>query len=115
MSEPVLLDGWNVSLVFGRANVVGMRKGPPHWRRWLLLPAIVLTLPACDQNLEGASFNALFYYPGGREVPLGRVEGLSSCQRAAGAYAANNNVEGGDWSYICCLRTSSSECASKHK
>ena len=70
-----------------------------------------------EENLERADFNAYFYYPdNNREEFLGLVTGLSACQRAASARAASLNMSRSTgWSYICCKKTSSSSCESKHK
>jgi len=71
---------------------------------------------ACSENLESSEFNAYFYYPDDREVHLGVVRGISECQSAASAYAASKGFTRSDrWDYICCRRTSSSECATKHR
>jgi hypothetical protein len=70
-----------------------------------------------NAGLENSTFNVYFYYPGGKEKYLGQVRGLSSCQSSAWAFSRNpndNDVSGG-WSYVCCLQTSSSSCAEKHK
>ena len=75
----------------------------------------MLGLIACEPDLEEASFNAYFYYPNETEVHLGVVTGLSARQKSANNYAISHNLERTDWSYVCCRRTSSSECASKHK
>jgi len=70
-----------------------------------------------EEDLERADFNAYFYFPdNNREEFLGRVKGLSACQRAAGARATSLNMSrSSGWSYICCKKTSSSSCESKHK
>lgn len=75
-------------------------------------------LNACGaEDLERAEFNAFFYHPGdGKEERLGVVTGLGSCQRAAHDRAATLGIsKTSGWSYVCCRRTSSSECATKHK
>jgi hypothetical protein len=84
--------------------------------------AIVALLPfglaGCwEENLEKADFNAYFYHPKNeREEYLGLVRGLSACQKAAWNRASSLNMSRSDgWSYICCKRTSSSSCESKHK
>lgn len=69
---------------------------------------------SCTQNLESAEFNAYFYYPDNREELIGTVTGLSSCQAAASSKADSLKIKD-NWDYICCLKTSSSGCKSKHK
>ncbi len=70
-----------------------------------------------NAGLESSTFNVYFYYPSGKEIYLGQVRGLSSCQNSAWSHSRNNdkNESPGNWSYICCLQTSSSSCAEKHK
>jgi hypothetical protein len=86
-------------------------------RRIALIAASLLglVLSACEQNLEKANFNAYFYYPDNREEYLGLVQGLSACQTAARSRAETLNMSNAQWSYICCEKTSSSDCATKHK
>jgi hypothetical protein len=84
----------------------------------MVLGLIAIVLAGCsEENLERADFNAYFYYPNnGREEFLGQVRGLSACQSAASAKAASLNMNrSSGWSYICCKKTSSSNCESKHK
>ena len=70
----------------------------------------------CSEDLESAQINAYFYYPDDREVYLGVVQGISECQSAASNFAASKGFTTSDrWDYICCLKTSSSECATKHR
>lgn len=76
---------------------------------------ISVVLAGCERNLETANFNVYFYYPDNREEYLGLVKGLSACQNAAWSRANSLNMERANWSYICCLKTISSECAEKHK
>ena len=70
-----------------------------------------------EEDLEQADFNAYFYFPdNNREEFLGLVKGLSACQRVAGARATSLNMSrSSGWSYICCKKTLSSNCESKHK
>lgn len=70
-----------------------------------------------EEDLERADFNAYFYFPdNNREEFLGLMKGLSACQRAAGTRAASLNMSrSSGWSYICCKKTSSSNCESKHR
>lgn len=48
---------------------------------------------------------------------VGQVQGLEACGSLA--YSHADSVESverrDDWSYVCCLRTSESECAEKHR
>ena len=67
----------------------------------------------CEKDLEKEKFGVYFYYPNDKEEYLGEVTGLSNCQRAVSSKAFDSNSN--DWSYICCLITSSSTCKSKHK
>jgi hypothetical protein len=70
-----------------------------------------------EEDLERAHFNAYFYFPdNNREEFLGLVTGLSACQRAAFARASSLNMSrSSGWSYICCKKTTSSNCETKHK
>lgn len=70
---------------------------------------------SCKQ-LENSNYNVYFYYPGGKEVYLGVSEKLSQCGDMAHGFASNNNLSGNtEWGYICCLKSSSSECEEKHR
>lgn len=85
-------------------------------RNFVLGTLVVVALVGCGEpNLETADFNAYFYFPDGREEHLGEVRGLSACQSAANARAASLDMLEADWSYICCRKTSNSECESKHR
>ena len=79
----------------------------------LLTLIFILLLLGCEQDLEKEKFGVYFYYPNDKEEYLGEVIGFSSCQSTASYKAVNSNID--DWSYICCLITSSSTCESKHK
>lgn len=83
-------------------------------RRTAAIGCAVVLLGSCSQNLESVEFNAYFYYPDDREEFLGTVTGLSSCQIAASAKAKSLGMSS-NWSYVCCLKTNSSNCAEKHK
>ena len=83
--------------------------------RIFFVALFALSLAACDENLESAEFNVYFYYPDNREVALGVVRGLSSCQSLARSKASSLKMSRADWSYICCKKTSSSSCESKHR
>lgn len=71
---------------------------------------------SCSQ-LEKATYNAYFYFPdGNREYFLGTVVGLPQCGALAHSYASSKQLSrSSGWSYICCLKTSDSECAEKHR
>jgi hypothetical protein len=85
-------------------------------RNYIVECTVAVLLFGCGEpNLEHEDFNAYFYFPDGREEYLGGVRGLSACQSAANARASALNMSASDWSYICCRKTSSSECASKHR
>lgn len=72
-------------------------------------------LSSCSgDDLEKEEFNVLFY-SGGQEQFLGAVSGLSACQSAASAKATSTNLSPSSWSYVCCKKTATSDCASKHK
>ena len=101
-------------------------------RRGHLLAAILVAaasvLPACGDScreysayscaqLEKATYNAYFYYPGNtREEYLGTANGLSHCGSMAHAFASSKNLSRSDgWNYVCCLKTATSNCAEKHR
>ncbi len=92
--------------------------GRLNMTRFLFLGLLAVGLTGCSkEDLEKADFNAYFYYPdNNREEFLGLVRGLSACQSAAGARASSLNMtRSTGWSYICCKKTSSSSCESKHR
>ena len=74
----------------------------------------------CAQ-LEKQTYNVYYYDKDARtgeeqEFPLGQTIGLQSCGTLAWNKAAVREDErGGEWSYICCLQTSDSACAEKHR
>lgn len=86
------------------------------------LPPFILVvtclLAACGDNVETASYNVLFWFPGNnnQEYHLGVANGLSACGAIAHSYAQSKNLARGDgWSYVCCMKTANSECAEKHR
>jgi hypothetical protein len=84
----------------------------------LFLVFFAVAVTGCgEENLERADFNTYFFPPDNEEeVYLGLFHGLSSCQSAAYAKANSLNMSrSSGWSYICCKKTSSSNCQSKHK
>lgn len=98
--------------------------------RWILATAgamAILGLSGCGdecreysaytcKQLEIATYNVYFYYPAGTEEYLGVVEGLRQCGAMAYSYASSRDLsrESG-WGYVCCLKTSDSACAEKHR
>lgn len=68
-----------------------------------------------ERAIENSNFNVYFYYPNDKEVYVGQVSGLSSCQSTASSYAYRKNMSSSNWTYICCRVTSGSSCASKHR
>lgn len=74
----------------------------------------------CDQ-LQRKTYNVLYYDVQGatgqaRELFAGQVDGLAACGAAATDMAAEHSAERvGEWSYICCLQTTDSSCAEKHR
>ena len=81
----------------------------------LVMLGCSILLLGCDPNLDSAKFNAYFYYPSNRQEFLGQVSGLGACQAAARSKAQALRMEPESWSYVCCLKTNSSDCAEKHK
>ena len=61
---------------------------------------------------EHNQYNVLFYKEDGKEVFLGKVKGISNCQRMASSYARQQNMRM-DW--ICCLTSGGSFCKEKHR
>lgn len=68
-----------------------------------------------DRAIESSDFNVYFYYPNAKEEYIGQTAGLPSCGSLARSYAYQKEVQGGNWSYICCRITSDSSCKSKHR
>ena len=69
----------------------------------------------CDQ-LERSTYNVYFYFPDNTEYSLGKSYSLSGCGGLAHGYAKSKNLSRSDgWGYICCLETSNSSCAEKHR
>lgn len=84
----------------------------------LAMVTLAAAISGCgEENLETPEYNAYFYYPESqREEYLGLVKGISACQAAAGARARSLNMSSSTkWDYICCKKTSSSACESKHR
>jgi hypothetical protein len=82
------------------------------------LIGIALIFSQCtERNPSAATFNVYFWYPNNsNEQYLGTAKGLDQCGDIASSHAISKNLSRSDgWSYICCLKTSSSECAEKHR
>jgi hypothetical protein len=75
----------------------------------------VSLLMGCERNLKNEIFNVYFSFPEGREEYLGQATGLGACGSIAHEKARSLNMSSANWSYVCCLKTSSSECAEKHR
>lgn len=74
-------------------------------------------LVACGPNIENAQYNVLFWFPDNdKSYPLGVSNGLAECGSIANGFAQSKNLARNDrWSYVCCMKTASSECAEKHR
>jgi hypothetical protein len=77
---------------------------------------ILLLLSACSPNLEKSDFNVYYYgnNSGDSELFLGVAHGLSMCQSMA-RNESQKKANSESWDYICCLKSTSSECVSKHR
>ncbi len=70
---------------------------------------------SCNQ-LEKADYNVYFYFlDRDKERYLGTSQGLLQCGEIAQQYAREKELEGAEWSYVCCLKTKNSSCAEKHR
>ena len=69
-------------------------------------------LSSCDTQ-----YNVYFWFEdGSKQYHLGVVDSLDACGAVANKYARSKNLtKSDDWGYICCLKTSTSECAEKHR
>lgn len=83
----------------------------------LAVGAWLLLTQCTERSPSTATFNVYFWHPNSNEQKyLGTVSGLAQCQAAAHGFARSLNMDRGDgWSYICCLKTSTNECAEKHR
>jgi len=83
------------------------------------IPALLLF--SCDDRksaTETNTYNAYFVFPKPEEKKkyVGTVTGLSSCKYiVSDYYNKRRKFIKGDWDYICCLKTSKSSCAEKHR
>lgn len=97
-------------------------------RRWACLALAMIGLAGCGDScreysayscaqLARADYNVYFYYPESRgEVYLGVASGLAGCGGMAHSFASSKSLAASSgWSYVCCLKTNSSECAEKHR
>ncbi len=65
---------------------------------------------------ESIFMHTYFYYPNDKEIYLGRVKGLSVCQRTSYNYAKGKGLDSySNWSYICCTEENNSNCYRKMK
>jgi hypothetical protein len=62
-------------------------------------------------------YNVYFWFGDNpKQYHLGVVDTLDACGSVAHSYAQSKNLTKADnWGYICCLKTSTSECAEKHR
>jgi hypothetical protein len=69
------------------------------------------------KEIDAATYNVHFAYPDSdRDYFLGTVKGLESCGATAYDHAASKGLrDDSGWSYICCMKTSDSECEEKHR
>ena len=74
-------------------------------------------LMACGDNTKSASYNVYFWFPDdSKEYHLGVSSGLDSCGSIAHSFANTKGLTRADgWSYVCCMKTATSECAEKHR
>jgi len=65
-------------------------------------------------ELGGSPYNVMFT-PKGNDAGynIGATQGLAACGITAYNHATSQNLDG--WSYYCCLKTGSSDCAEKHR
>jgi hypothetical protein len=86
-----------------------------------LIALLACLATSCDDGLPSdlvlsqSSFNVYFYYPDQREQYLGVAQGIDQCQAMAGTHAQSLGLTSTDWDYLCCRKTMTSECASKHR
>jgi hypothetical protein len=77
--------------------------------------------PSCDDVDENDEDESDSCRQGEADAYLGRVEanylsrasGLSGCNAVAVAEANRRDMGGGEWSYVCCTVTVSSDCVTK--
>jgi len=77
----------------------------------------VIVSQCSERNPSTATFNVYFWFPNNPDQQyLGESKGLDQCGAIASNYATSNGLGGKDsWTYICCLKTTQSECAEKHR
>lgn len=84
----------------------------------ILVIGVAFIVSQCsERNPPTATFNVYFWFPNNPDQQyLGEARGLDQCGAVASSYATSKSLGGNDgWSYICCLKTSESECAEKHR
>ena len=70
---------------------------------------------SCDE-IQKAEYNVMFNFPNDdKSYDLGHVTGLSACGSLAYSYAAQKNVDGQKWGYVCCMEAKGSSCYQKHR
>jgi hypothetical protein len=67
------------------------------------------------KEIQNAEYNVYFYYPNQTETYLGQASGLSQCGNVAHSFAAQKNLSGSEWGYICCMIAKGSSCYEKHR
>lgn len=84
---------------------------------FFIVVSIFIFSQCTERNPSTANFNVYFWYPNNsNELYLGTAKGLDQCGTIASNHAISKNLTRSDgWSYVCCLKTSSSECAEKHR
>jgi hypothetical protein len=68
-----------------------------------------------DRAVRGDDFNVYFYTAEGEQQFVGETTGLASCRTEARNYARQLGQDGTTWSYVCCRKTRTERCASKHQ
>jgi hypothetical protein len=68
-----------------------------------------------DRAVRDAEFNVYFYDVGGSQQFVGEARGLENCRTDARNYARQLGVAQTSWSYVCCRKTRTERCASKHQ
>jgi hypothetical protein len=72
---------------------------------------------ACSSlSPESSDFNVYFRFSAdSKDYFLGVTYGLEECRSLAFNFANSKKMSrNDDWSYICCMKTASSECQEKH-
>ena len=79
--------------------------------------AFWLLSTCAERHPASARFNVYFWFPNeNKEYYLGVAQGLDHCGAMAWDFAKSKGLSSNSgWSHICCLKTASSECESKHR